>query len=301
MVDAVSAMAGFMREARTLSAGRGRDAALPRDQRRPRDARRRAATRSTPRWPRTSCSASSCRTSAATAATCSRSSGTASLHGYIGAGRAPQRRDGRRASASATTNASARWATCRRSVRTRSRFRARRAAGSTCSSGGGAGRSASSRQPALRYAEDGFPLTRRGAGYLHRVAAPRTTTSGCPTSATAYPRTEPGDWIRQPALARTIRALADDGPGRVLQGCDRRRDRRRKLQAHGSFMAADDLAAHEGAWVDPLRARRSRTSRSRELPPPTQGVTALEALRIVDGFDLADRRRRPRAPARSRR
>ena len=50
-------------------------------------------------------------------------------------------------------------------------------------------------------------------------------------------------------------------------------------------MTADDLAAHAGAWVEPLRATFADLDVA-ELPPPTQGVTALEALRIVDGFDL---------------
>ena len=50
-------------------------------------------------------------------------------------------------------------------------------------------------------------------------------------------------------------------------------------------MTAADIAAHEGAWVEPLRAD-VRGTEILELPPPTQGIAALEALRIVDGLDL---------------
>ena len=45
-----------------------------------------------------------------------------------------------------------------------------------------------------------------------------------------------------------------------------------------------DLAAHAGEWAEPLRARY-RDAEIAELPPPTQGVSALEALRILDGFE----------------
>jgi hypothetical protein len=58
-------------------------------------------------------------------------------------------------------------------------------------------------------------------------------------------------------------------------------------QADGGLLATEDLAAHEGQWVAPLRAPY-RDVEIAELPPPTQGVTALEALRILDGFPLPD-------------
>ena len=50
-------------------------------------------------------------------------------------------------------------------------------------------------------------------------------------------------------------------------------------------MTAADVAAHSGAWVEPLRAP-FRDAEILEMPPPTQGLTALEALRIADGLDL---------------
>ncbi len=50
-------------------------------------------------------------------------------------------------------------------------------------------------------------------------------------------------------------------------------------------MTPADVAAHAGAWVTPLRAP-FRDVEILEMPPPTQGMTALEALRIVDGMGL---------------
>jgi gamma-glutamyltranspeptidase/glutathione hydrolase len=136
---------------------------------------------------------------------------------------------------------------------------------------------------ALQYAEGGFLLTRRGSAMFTGC---RVTYDhfGLGDFGRAYPQTDPGDWIRQPALARTIRALADEGPDHYYKGEIADAIAARLAEA-GSFMTADDLAAHEGAWVEPLRGAFAALDVA-ELPPPTQGVTALEALRIVDGFDL---------------
>jgi gamma-glutamyltranspeptidase / glutathione hydrolase len=136
---------------------------------------------------------------------------------------------------------------------------------------------------ALRYARDGFPLTRRGAAALTEVRD-LYAHFGLDDFGVAYPEVAPGATVRQPALARTIETLAKEGPEAYYDGpiADAIAA---KLHAHGSFMSTDDLAAHEGAWVTPMRAQFAGREIA-ELPPPTQGVTALEALRIVDGFDL---------------
>ncbi len=95
---------------------------------------------------------------------------------------------------------------------------------------------------------------------------------------------QPGAWIRQPELARTIRALAAEGPDVYYRGPIGAAIAAR-IQDEGGFMTEGDIAAHHGAWVEPLIAH-VRGTEILEMPPPTQGITALEALRIVDGFDL---------------
>jgi gamma-glutamyltranspeptidase/glutathione hydrolase len=139
--------------------------------------------------------------------------------------------------------------------------------------------------PALHLAAEGFPLTRRGAFYF---ASSRQLYShfGLDDFARAYPATDAGTWIAQPQLAGTIRALAADGPGCYYRGPIGAAIASR-LQELGAFITTRDLAAHSGAWVDPLQVN-FRGADVFEMPPPTQGVTALEALRILDGIDLPE-------------
>lgn len=138
-------------------------------------------------------------------------------------------------------------------------------------------------QAALRYARDGFPLTRKGAAYFAR-SRDLYTYFGLDDFARAYADAAPGAWLAQPRLARTIETLASDGPDAYYRGPIAEAIAARLADA-GSCMTTDDLAAHTGAWVTPLRAHFAGAEIV-EMPPPTQGVTALEALRIADGLDL---------------
>src|SRR5579862_7258190 len=136
---------------------------------------------------------------------------------------------------------------------------------------------------ARRYASDGFPLTRRGAWFFARNAL-AFEHFGLHDFTNAYGTPTAGSWVRQPALGRTLQVLADDGPDAYYRGPIGTAIAER-LQRAGGFLTSADIAAHEGAWVEPLRATVRRTE-ILELPPPTQGIAALEALRIAHGLDL---------------
>ncbi len=136
---------------------------------------------------------------------------------------------------------------------------------------------------AIAYAEGGFPLTRRGAWFFGRNAM-AFEHFGHFDFSNYYGSPTEGTWLRQPELARTLRTLAEDGPDAYYRGAIGAAIAER-LQRAGGFMTADDLAAHAGAWVEPLRATVHGAD-VLEMPPPTQGVAALEALRIADGLDL---------------
>jgi len=55
--------------------------------------------------------------------------------------------------------------------------------------------------------------------------------------------------------------------------------------AREGFLTAEDLAAHEGEWGEPLSSTY-RGYTVYETPPPTQGLAALLTLNLLEGFDL---------------
>lgn len=56
----------------------------------------------------------------------------------------------------------------------------------------------------------------------------------------------------------------------------------------GGYLTKEDLAAYEPEWVDPIRAEY-RGYDVWELPPNGQGVVALEALNILQGFEFSNK------------
>jgi gamma-glutamyltranspeptidase/glutathione hydrolase len=135
--------------------------------------------------------------------------------------------------------------------------------------------------PALCYARDGFELTPTGAELLTSLAA---MYEDLPALRSAYAGAGAGKVLRQPGLARTIETLGVDGPDAYYRGAIGAAIAE-VIQAGGGLLTSDDLSGYRGRWVNPLRAKY-RDVEIAELPPPTQGVTALEALRILDGFAL---------------
>ncbi len=135
---------------------------------------------------------------------------------------------------------------------------------------------------ASRYARDGFELTEMGA---FSCSAFRGLYQGLDDWQAVYGDLEAGDRLRQPALARLIQVLAEEGPDAYYQG-EVAAAIAAALQRHGGLMEPTDLAIHGGEWAPPMLAPY-RDVEIAELPPPTQGVAVLEIMRILDGFDLS--------------
>lgn len=138
--------------------------------------------------------------------------------------------------------------------------------------------------PAIHYAEAGFPTTllvsQSTTKRLPILKDPEWRRIYAPDG--RVPTT--GELLRQPDLARTLRVLGKEGPDLFYRGSIARAIARR-LDAEG-FVTAEDLAAHSGEWGEPI-ATDYRGFRVYESPPPTQGLAALLALNLLEGFDLA--------------
>ena len=89
-----------------------------------------------------------------------------------------------------------------------------------------------------------------------------------------------------PDLANTLELIADSGRDAYYRGSIAR-----TIDAYmrriGGWLRYEDLAAHQGEWVDPVCAPY-RDVEVCELPPNSQGVAALQTLRILEGFNLRE-------------
>jgi len=141
-------------------------------------------------------------------------------------------------------------------------------------------------QPAIAYAERGFPVT---PGLRAAIAQARPLLEQQDAAARQFlPEGQvpaAGDVLRQPDLAASLRLIAGRGADAFYKGAIAQAivD---TLREHGGLMTLDDLSAHRSDWVEPLRTTY-RGLELVELPPNTQGVTALQMANIVEGFVVA--------------
>jgi gamma-glutamyltranspeptidase/glutathione hydrolase len=141
--------------------------------------------------------------------------------------------------------------------------------------------------PAIAYAEHGFPISEIIAR-IWQIEAPRL--HAYPDTARTYlvdgeraPR--PGELFCQPGLAHSLRLIADGGPDAFYRGPIAEAIVQTSEHLDG-LLSLQDFAAHRSTWETPI----STTYRGYtvfECPPNGQGLTALLALNILSGYDVA--------------
>ena len=138
--------------------------------------------------------------------------------------------------------------------------------------------------PAIKLARDGFPLTWGEAADFHDEYLAKF-----PESHRVFQRNgdyyKPGEIFRQPDLARTLERIAKN-PDDFYHG-ELAREIAAAIQKGGGLITAQDLANYEVKEREPVRG----TYRGYEVlsapPPSSGGIVLIEALNILEGFDLA--------------
>ena len=141
---------------------------------------------------------------------------------------------------------------------------------------------------AIKYAEDGFPVTETIAFYWGRNLNAFKGLPGAWAETFHLPGTDhapaEGDVFKNPALAHTLRIIAEQGRDGFYQGeiADKIDA---FMQANGGYLRKADLEKHHSEWVEPVTTNYRGYDVS-ELPPNSQGVATLQILNILEGFDL---------------
>ena len=93
-----------------------------------------------------------------------------------------------------------------------------------------------------------------------------------------------GERFHNPSLANTLERIAREGRDGFYGG-ETAREIEAFCERAGCFITAEDLAAHEATWVDPVGVT-FRGHTLWELPPNGQGITALQMLQLLQPYDL---------------
>src|SRR5690606_19566772 len=140
--------------------------------------------------------------------------------------------------------------------------------------------------PTIRYAREGHPVHGVIAHYWARSVPVLAEWPGFSEQFTIDGRAPAtGETWRNPNLANTLEQLAEGGRDAFYRG-DIARTIDAYFREHGGFLRYEDLAAHEGDWVDPV-STNYRGYDVWELPPSGQGIAALQILNLLEPHDLA--------------
>ncbi len=142
-------------------------------------------------------------------------------------------------------------------------------------------------EPSISIAENGMPVTR---GLAEKFRMRGDDLKRRPETRAVFTKPDgtfpaKGEIFRQPALAKTLRAIASQGTDYMYKG-----PWAKKLvaavQADGGKMTLDDLAGYEVIWDDPLVADIGGYQLYTNRPPNLGGVAMVEALNLSEAAGL---------------
>ncbi len=139
--------------------------------------------------------------------------------------------------------------------------------------------------PAIELAGQGFPVTEHLANSLQSSAK---TLAKYPSSTKIWFRNgkplEMGDRVVQKDLAATLEAIGAQGSKAFYQGSIAKTTAA-FMKANGGLITAADLASYQAFEDQPIKVNY-RGIDVYECPPNSQGMVMLEALNILEGFNL---------------
>ena len=144
-------------------------------------------------------------------------------------------------------------------------------------------------QPAIRLARDGFPLYAR---LQYGIKAKHDILARSPDAAKAFLTAdgnvpEVGAIIKQPELARTLEAIANQGAKGFYEG-GVAQNLVAGVRAGGGIWTLEDLKNYRVVERKPLIGEYHGARIITASPPSSGGIAVLDSLNILAGFDLHD-------------
>jgi gamma-glutamyltranspeptidase / glutathione hydrolase len=145
-------------------------------------------------------------------------------------------------------------------------------------------------QPAIRYAEQGIPVTEKLAREFNRERPDLQRFSWSNRIFLNDGKLfKVGDTLRQPELAATLKRIAQKGRDEFYKG-ETAQMLARDMAAMGGLITLDDLAQYQPKVREVLRANYELDGHKWEVlsspPPSSGGVAVIEALNMLEGVPL---------------
>jgi gamma-glutamyltranspeptidase/glutathione hydrolase len=142
-------------------------------------------------------------------------------------------------------------------------------------------------QPAIDYAERGFPVSTRLSRDIGAESRKVTADSSLRKIFLFDEKAPaPGTILIQADLARTLRAIASSGSDALYRGALAEQIAQ-FIEREGGFVTATDLASHRSRWQEPISTTYAGKT-VLAFPPNSQGMTFLEMLNIAESVTPAN-------------
>jgi len=142
-------------------------------------------------------------------------------------------------------------------------------------------------RPAIALAKDGFEINPAisvciGLNVREIERFPKTASIYLKSDG-GYPL--PGETLRQPELGDSLEIVASDGASALYAGPLGERISE-SIKKMGGMLSIKDFAEHRVEWVEPISASY-RGHEIFTIPPNSQGLTLLQMLNIMEGYDIS--------------
>jgi gamma-glutamyltranspeptidase/glutathione hydrolase len=140
--------------------------------------------------------------------------------------------------------------------------------------------------PAIKFAEDGFPVTDGLAKSLNRVLDDRKTSNA--EFRRIFGQSEKwkaGDVLKQPDLAKALKAVAEKGSAGFYTG-DVAEKIAAEMKASGGLITLDDLKKYEAKERKPIHGTYRGFDVYAPPPPSSGGITLMLMLNMLESHDV---------------
>lgn len=140
-------------------------------------------------------------------------------------------------------------------------------------------------EPAIRYAEEGFPVSPKLAADIEADRAQLLRDAQMREVFLNRERAPiPGSILRQKDLAKTLRTIAEEGADVLYAGALAQKLGEFAI-SQGALFTIEDLAAHSSTWQEPI-STSYHDLKVVAFPPNSQGVALLMQLNVAQLMDV---------------
>ncbi len=139
--------------------------------------------------------------------------------------------------------------------------------------------------PVIELVDQGVEVTPKQAARLDKYWDEIRNVNG--ENTLFYNKCEPGDTLRYPALAITLRRIAVNGRDEFYKG-ETAKILARFIQEKGGFVTEEDLAKYEAKWRQPIVFNYKDLRIISMSPPSSGGVTINQIFKMIEPYDISN-------------